>query len=95
MEPPPKRFVTEPSLGRFPVPCSSSQMQEICQGCVPRNTSKATNWAIKMFQSWREQWGKQEDGICPVDILESNNVELINFWLSRFVVEARCKDGNP
>ena len=48
-----------------------------------------------MFQSRREQRGEQQDGICPLDLLEfKNNVERLNFWLSRFVVEARCEDGN-
>ena len=94
MDPPPKRSKTESSIGRFPKPCSSSQMKEICQGYVPRNTNKATNWALKVFQLWREQRGEQQDGVCPVDLLESNNVELLNFWLSRFVVEARREDGN-
>ena len=69
-------------------------MKEICQGYVPRNTNKATNWALKVFQSWREQRGEQQDRICPVDLLESNNVELLNFWLSHFVVEAHREDGN-
>ena len=92
MEPPPKCSKTESSIGRFPKPCSCSQMKEICQGHIPRNTNKATNWALKVFQSWREQRGVQQDGICPVDPLETNNAELLNFWLSRFVVEARCED---
>ena len=47
-----------------------------------------------MFQSWREQRGEQQDGVCPVDLLKSNNVELLNFWLSCFVVEARSEDRN-
>ena len=53
-------------------------------GYVARNTIKATNWALKVFQSWREQQDEKQDGICPVDFLKSNNVELLNFWLSRF-----------
>ena len=68
-------------------------MKEICQGYIPRNSNKATNRALKVFQSWREQRGEQQDGICPVDLLETNNAELLNFWLSRFVVEARREDG--
>ena len=71
----------------------SSQMKEICQGYIPRNTNKATNRALKVFESWREQRGEQQGGICPVDLLETKNAELLNFWLSRFVVEARREDG--
>ena len=43
----------------------------------------------------REQRGEQEDGICPSDLLEHPDVQLLNFWLSRFVVEARREDGKP
>ena len=32
--------------------------------------------------------------ICPADLLESNNVKLLNFWLWHFVVEARREGGN-
>ena len=35
------------------------------------------------------------DGICPSDLLEHPDVQLLNFWLSRFVVEARREDGKP
>ena len=31
---------------RFSDPCSSSQMEQICWGYVPKNMSKATNWAL-------------------------------------------------
>ena len=30
-----------------------------------------------------------------MDVLESSNVNTLNFWLSCFVVEAHLKDGNP
>ena len=63
-------------------------MKVVCKGYVARNTDKATNWALKVFQSCREQRGEQQDGTCPVDLLESNNVDLQKFWPLRFVVEA-------
>ena len=94
MEPPPECSKRESSIRRFPKPCSTSQMKVTCKGYVPRNTNKATNWALKVFRSWREQRGEQQDGICPVDLLESNIVEPLNFRLSRYVMEARRKDGN-
>ena len=40
----------------------------------------------------REQRGER---ICPSDLLEHPDVHLLNFWLSRFVVEARREDGKP
>ena len=31
--------------------------------------------------------------MCPADLLGSPTVDSLNFWLSRFVVEARRADG--
>ena len=77
VEPPPERSKTESSINRFPKPCSTLQMNVICQECIPRYTDEATNWALKVFQSWREQRGEQQDGVCPVDdLLDLNNAKV-------------------
>ena len=48
-----------------------------------------------MFQQWRVQRTEElEFGKCPEDLLENPKAESLNFWLSRFVVEARRADGN-
>ena len=93
MEPPAKKPKT--GTGRFSQPFSSSEMEKICHGYVPNNTAKATTWALKVFKAWRDHRGEETDGKCPKDLLESPNVDTLNFWLSRFVVEARREDGNP
>ena len=31
----------------------------------------------------------------PEDLLKEPKAVLLNYWLSRFVLEARCKDGKP
>ena len=69
-------------------------MKVICKGYLPRNADKATNWALKSVSITERAVGEQQDGIWPVDLLESNHVKLLIFWLSHFVVKARCKDGN-
>ena len=84
MEPPPELSKTEASIGRFPKPCSTLHMKVICKGYVPRNTDKATNRTLKVFQAWKEQRDEQQDGMSC----------WLNFWLSRFVVEAHRKDRN-
>ena len=85
---------------RFSEPTSPSKMKEICKGYVPENTKKANNWSRRVFDQWREQRNSgssssTEDEQCPVDLLEKPNAVLLNYWLSRFVVEARREDGNP
>ena len=37
----------------FVSPTSSVEMDKICKGFVPKNTEKATNWAVRVFEQWR------------------------------------------
>ena len=82
---------------RFPKPLSEMQMTNLEKGPVVPNTEKSTAWALRTFNDWRNERNKQSatGDICPLDLLEKPEAEKLNFWLSRFVVEARCKDGEP
>ena len=70
-------------------------MKEICRGYVPKNTSKSTDWAVRVFKAWREQRSEEIDEKCPDNLLEDPSVDALNFWLARFVVEVRREDGKP
>ena len=70
-------------------------MAKICRGYVPSNTSKATNWALRVFMLWRDERNKQSSERCPVNLLTDPAAERVNYWLSRFVVEVRREDGKP
>ena len=52
---------------------------------------------VEDLQCWRNKRNKQSatGDICPLDLLEKPEAEKLNFWLSRLVVEARRKDGEP
>lgn len=81
---------------RFVAPTSSVEMEKICKGFVPKNTQKATNWAVRVFEEWRVERNKatSDDGKkCPSNLLECPLQTLLNYWLSRFVVEVRREDG--
>ena len=82
---------------RFPKPLSEMQMTNLEKGPVVPNTEKSTAWALRTFNDWRNERNKQSatGDICPLDLLEKPEAEKLNFWLSRFVVEARRKDGEP
>ena len=70
-------------------------MTDLEKGPVVLNTEKSTARALRTFTDWRNERNKQSatGDICPLDLLEKPEVEKLNFWLSRFVVEARRKDG--
>ena len=83
---------------RFAKPLSDMQMADLEKGPTVPNTEKSTAWALRTFCDWREsrnQNGQHEEIRCPLDLLENAKAEELNHWLSRFVVEARHKDGEP
>ena len=57
---------------------------------VPKNTRKATNWAVAVFKQWIEQHNAIAKNKCPVDILKDEPENLAH-WLCVFVSEI-CKD---
>ncbi len=82
---------------RFVSPKSSADMERICQGVVPKNTQKSTSWAVRVFEEWRAQRNKATSDSgeqCPASLQRPIGA-LLNYWLSRFVTEARREDGQP
>ena len=76
---------------------SESQLKRMNIERVPDNSGRSTKWAVKVWNSWANS-GKEK-----VDILlekYKTTPELLNcpakqldFWLCRFIVEARNEDG--
>ena len=90
MEPPKKKG------RRFGSPTTDEKMEKICQGFVPPNTVKSTSWAVRVFEEWRAARNSQtvEEEQVPDDLLECPEAEALNYWLARFIVEARRADGH-
>lgn len=83
-------------LARFSKPTSPSQMKEICKGFVPANTKKANNWSRRIFDQWWEHRNSNStEEKCPPNLLENPDAVSLNYWLSRFVVEAHREDSEP
>ena len=101
-EPPKKVPRTEPA-GQSGQQCfgtlkSNTEMIEICKGFVLDKTKSNTEWAIHIFCEWRSYRNKATtvvEEMCPVDLLEHPKTSLLNYWLSRFVMEAGRVDGKP
>ena len=72
-------------------------MTELEKGPVVPNTDKSTAWALRTFTDWRNERNRHAaiGDKCPLDLLENPEANKLNFWLSRFIVEARRKDGEP
>ena len=82
---------------RFAKPLSDGQMTEMEKGPVVPNTDKSTAWALRTFTDWRNERNKHSatGDQCPLDLFEKPEAEELNYWVSRFVVETRRKDGEP
>jgi len=68
-------------------------MSNLEEGPTVANTKKCTNWAVWVFTAWRQARNVTQEDRCPTDLLENPFAGQLNYWLSRFVVEARRADG--
>lgn len=78
---------------RFGPPLSEDDIDTIKQSFESKNTRKNTNWSITTFQEWRKHRMEITGAFIP-DLVEMNEIEM-NEWMTRFVLEARRKDGAP
>ena len=68
-------------------------IDEIYKGYVSANTKRNTEWSRRVFAEWRAS--RDDEEVCPPDILENPNIKKLNFWIPRFINEVRCIDGQP
>ena len=63
---------------------------------VPKNTSKNTTWAVVNFNSWCKARNKRYKKPCPPNLLTQTpyDPKELSFWISRFLVETRRKNGD-
>ena len=74
---------------------SSTDLLKICEGYISPDTGKATKWALKVFEQWRDNRNRSSQGQCPENLLVEPSVQQLNYWLSSLVVEVRREDGKP
>lgn len=65
---------------------------------VPRKTRNQDRWSLTL---WREHHNTMPETILepgfplPLDVAEIRDYVMLDYWLQRFVVEIRMKDGKP
>ena len=88
-----KKKVLSPS-SRFNITVSDSEIEKSSKGYIPKNTSRSTSWAVRVFTQWIEQRNKHMEITYPLDLLEkAYGHSIICECLQRFVSEARRADG--
>lgn len=78
-------------FGKF---CDDSDIDNLIISTESKNTRKNTSWSVKTFKEWRSARIYSTGREFP-ELENLTEPAEINKWLSKSVVEARRKDGQP
>ena len=76
-------------------PKSQKDIKRSMECGVPEKTRNQTKWAVKVWKEWATSRNKKllsDEAPFSCEI-EKLSAQLINFWLCRFVLEIRRRDG--
>ena len=72
----------------------SKSLADYQQGYVPKNTEVNTQWALRNYDEWRKDYNSRHpENPCPEDLLLSGSTSDVSFWLQKYVLGTRKKDG--
>ena len=72
----PKRLSLSLGKCRKIVVVDEEEIENAKKPVVPKNTRKATDWAVGVFKQWIEQHNAIAENKCPVDILKDEPENL-------------------
>jgi hypothetical protein len=88
------------ATGRFYF-VSDRTVENVRKDRVPKNTIRHTTWSTNVYNAWVKERNEQfkdfqaeRNEFQRIPNLDSINLEEINYWLSKFAVEVRKKDGS-
>ena len=87
------------SKDRFSSPVSSTKVQEVRKQGVPKKTAVQTGWAVRVWVDWAKQrltkpFVDEEEEKCELcEDFACMQVDSMKFWLPKFVLEIRRRDG--
>lgn len=70
---------------------TDDEITNLIDGNMNVNTKKNTKWAVGVFNEWRSFRARNGDVISDLHMM---NAETMNYWLERFVMETRKKNGD-
>ena len=69
-------------------------MESYQHGFIPKNTEVNTQWAVRDFQEWRVDYNsRQPEQLCPEAVLLSDSSSELSFWLQKYGLGTRKKNG--
>ena len=95
LRPPPCANEPHPLVSSSCFAFTSEELSKLAEGITPANTSKATAWTINYFQQWMASRNSlHPSDLVPDDILQCTDPELLNNYLSKYVVKTRKSNGD-
>lgn len=88
----PTANVSDTASTRFVAPLSETDVKNLIDSQEKANTKKNTTWALCVFESWRAHRNSYGEFVKE---LHEMNIEEMNYYLGRFIAEARKQDGQP
>ena len=83
---------------RFKEPVSDALEEEMRTNAVPDKTKAVTAWGIRIYTEWAAHRASKTSSDSEVRDLEtpllSMRSEELSYWLGKFVLEARKKNGD-
>ena len=78
---------------------TEKEAEKSAKGVVPKNMEKNDRWALNTLKAWVSERNERRkelspSDLCPEDVLDGSGAELLNKWLSLFVMEVRKVDGS-
>jgi hypothetical protein len=86
---------------RFKTFCTDADTNTWQKEAVPKNTRKHTSWGVNVYVDWARSRNENSKDFEPENLkypyapddLSSLSVEEINYWLSKFCVDVRQRNG--
>lgn len=93
-----ERHEAEPAAKRLKLAQSPDSVESDAKQKKYSNTIRSTTWAVKTFYDWKKERNESfpDADQVPDDLLDQiydNDVSPLVHWLSKFLVEARNKEG--
>ncbi len=82
---------------KYALPKRQKYVDDMKKASIPQKTKLNTDWAVKVWTDWAESRNARllpKENPFSVSICDLTVSEM-NFWLSRYILEIRKKDGQP
>lgn len=81
----------ENTTDRFSTVVIDEEISNLVNEKMNANTKKNTKWAVGVFNEWRSFRAQNGDMIMDLHMMDA---ESMNYWLERFIMETRKKNGD-